>query len=1191
MCISSIWNTGAQSKRHSNGLISPLLLSLLGVLLVSLLIWYEGPLLAFDGDQPLAPEAWRWRLILLLMLIWAAWWSVTGWRVQRANRLLMQGMLGSESLSAANAVAKESEAELVVLRERMRTAMAVLRKASPGRKLSGQYLYQLPWYLFVGAPGSGKTTALTHSGLQFPLSDSHGAVAVGGVGGTRHCDWWFTDEAVLLDTAGRYTTQDSHAEVDKAAWSAFLDLLKKHRRRRPVNGVIVAISVSDLLQQNEAQRLIQAQAIRVRIQELHERLGLSFPVYVMVTKCDLLAGFAEFFETMGREERSQVWGVTFPLAQDGQVQLPDTALASFPTEFDALEKQLHSRVLERMQQERNLSRRALLYSFAQQFAGIGEVLTRFLGTVFEPNRYQDPVLLRGVYFTSGTQEGSPIDRVMASLATAFGLGRKVLPAGFGGGRSYFITRLMREVIFKEAGLAGVNPRREHRQRLWLLAAMGLIAVGTLLLLVGLTVSYQRNEALVQASTVAVTGVAQKARDLPAQGDVLAALPLLNAARELPAGFAHQDQSVPLLNRLGLYQGNKLGTGAINLYRRLLRNTLLEHIVSNMESALRRGDASNQEFLYETLRVYLMLGQREFFDAASVQAWVEVDWRRGLPQATAAQRQQLSDHVQALLDAGDEDAEPVRQDAALIAKVRQALASMPLAQRSYNRLKRQVAALRLPEPSVNAAAGRDVSSLLMRSSGAPLSQGVSGLYSVTGYRELVSRSSAAVADMAKDNWVLGREEAPSAAGAEAMKQAVLALYYADYIRQWDALLADVQLVPLTGLDQAALVVRALASNDSPLRLFLQLASRETTLEGALTQKKVEGAALRETFDEARKKLESALGDNDNGEQGGATAGNPVDLHFAPLHALVNSPAPGPLDEATVMLKDAAQYFDGAEAARRSGTPAPSGEVLTRVKRAATTLPEPLSAVLRDVDSSGGALTLGNERERLNALWNTAGAPFCRAAIEGRYPLVRNATRDVTADDFGKFFGPGGIMDDFFSKNLEPYVDMSSNPWRSRSAGSGSVSLSQDVINQFQRAARLRDMFFVSGARQPSLRFDLKSLSADPGLSKVTLDIDGQPVLYEAGVAANFTPIVLPSGKGGDRVQLHSEPSLARALSSDGPWAWLHMMDNGTLKGGQGERYQVSFKLEGHTIMYELRASSVINPFRRDSLEQFRCPGRM
>jgi type VI secretion system protein ImpL len=69
-----------------------------------------------------------------------------------------------------------------------------------------------------------------------------------------------------------------------------------------------------------------------------------------------------------------------------------------------------------MQEERDLQRRALLYRFPQQFAGLGDVLKGFLDAVFEPTRYEQGAQLRGVYFTSGTQEGNPIDRVMGALA-------------------------------------------------------------------------------------------------------------------------------------------------------------------------------------------------------------------------------------------------------------------------------------------------------------------------------------------------------------------------------------------------------------------------------------------------------------------------------------------------------------------------------------------------------------------------------------------------------------------------------------------------------------------------------------------------------------------------------------------------------------------------------------------------------
>jgi type VI secretion system protein ImpL len=1168
-------------KRLLSWLLKPPVLTAIGLLLAALLVWFEGPLLAFDGKEPLASSQARWICIGLLCLLPVIW---MGWRVlaaRRRNDRLATQVVATPPVPGA----EESAAEAAALGERMRAALAVLRRANPGWRMRGQYLYQLPWYMFVGIPGSGKTTALTHSGLQFPLADTLGAGGVQGVGGTRQCDWWFTDDAVLLDTAGRYTTHDSDAVVDKAAWTAFLDLLRKHRRRRPINGVIVALSVVDLLQQGELARQAQAQAIRARIHELHERLGQSFPVYVIVTKSDLLAGFAEFFEPFGREERAQVWGMTFPLPADGT---PDAALAAYPGQFEALERQLQARVLARMQAERDLQRRALLYGFPQQFAGIGDVLGRFLHTVFEPNRYEQPALLRGVYFTSGTQEGSPIDRVMASLAASFGLGRKVLPAGPGSGRSYFITRLLREVIFKEAGLAGVHRAAERRRQLMEWSAQAGAALLVLLLALALSISYSRNARLVAQAAGAEASLAQLAAATPPGANVLTVLPVLNAARALPAGYAARDDSVPLLNRMSLYQGDKLGDGAVAAYRRLLRTTLLPRIVATMEDALRRGDASDQDFLYETLRVYLMLGERRYLDPASVQAWVEFDWRRTLPQAGDTQRTQLLAHVAALLEEGD-DVDPVALDAALVAQVRLTLAGMPLPLRIYNRLKRQVAGLHLPEFSVNGALGRDGSSLFARTSGAPLSRGVPGLYSVAGDRKVVEASWQAVAEVTKDNWVLDRREATSVTGIDVLRGQVLQLYFADYIRQWDAFLADVRLVPLTSMDSAARVAGALAGLDSPLRTFVQAASRETTLGSVQPSGAPAGVdrLVRDKVNAARRQLESAFGDADAGADAAPADMQPVEQHFAALHKLAAGAAPTPLDGTLALIKDAALYFDAADSARRSGAPAPSGDALVRLKRGGDGLPAPLSTLMQGISSAGNGLAQGSERARLGAVWAGAGAQFCSDAIAGRYPLVHAAGHDVTADDFGKFFGPGGLMDDFFTKNLAASVDMSGPRWHWRGA-SATGGISQDALDEFQRGARLRDMFFGASGRQPSLRFGLKLQSADPAFQRLALDIDGQPLLFQSGQALPAAAILLPSGKGNGEVRFEATPALTSDWHTEGPWAWLRMIDRGTLAPAGGERYTVSFDIDGRKAVYEVTASSVLNPFRRETLEQFHCP---
>jgi len=154
--------------------------------------------------------------------------------------------------------------------------------------------------MIIGPPAAGKTTAIRNSGLEFPFGTDR---EIQGVGGTRNCDWWFSNSAIILDTAGRYITDDD----DQEEWAAFLDILRKNRSRQPINGVLVCISIADLLNAGSEEMEWHARTIRKRIDELTQRLGLRFPVYLVFTKCDLINGFVQFFEEFSRAQREQIW--------------------------------------------------------------------------------------------------------------------------------------------------------------------------------------------------------------------------------------------------------------------------------------------------------------------------------------------------------------------------------------------------------------------------------------------------------------------------------------------------------------------------------------------------------------------------------------------------------------------------------------------------------------------------------------------------------------------------------------------------------------------------------------------------------------------------------------------------------------------------------------------------------------------
>ncbi|HET9646038.1 MAG TPA: type VI secretion system membrane subunit TssM, partial [Burkholderiaceae bacterium] len=419
---------------------------------LALVIWIVGPLVAIGDWRPLASESSRRIAIGLLCIVAALRIVWSRWRARRGNAAVV-----SQLLQQPSAAAPEGESpDLAAIRERFERALLILQRArfgSGGRlqalmgRLGGRYLYELPWYLIIGAPGVGKTTALRHSGLKFPLSEEMGDDLIRGVGGTRHCHWWFTDKAVLIDTAGRFTTQDSDAGTDRATWRGFLQMLRRSRPRQPINGVLVTVSVSDLLTRNATERARYGAAVRARVQELHKDLGIQFPIYLLVTKADLLAGFMDYFAKLDKDQRATPWGFTFKRDKDAP-------LADFASEFEALEQRLVDGLIDRLQAEGDPARRARIYGFPAQFAGLRPVLHEFAESVFAPSPFEANPQLRGVYFISGTQEGTPIDRVLGAVARGYRLERMVLAPNEASGRSYFLNRLLNDVVFCEAGLAG-----------------------------------------------------------------------------------------------------------------------------------------------------------------------------------------------------------------------------------------------------------------------------------------------------------------------------------------------------------------------------------------------------------------------------------------------------------------------------------------------------------------------------------------------------------------------------------------------------------------------------------------------------------------------------------------------------------------------------------------------------------------
>ena len=1193
----------------------------LGLLAISLVIWYGGPLLALGEYRPLESSTARWIAIALVVGLYL---GKIVWRVLKAkatNSKLFDTLLRQAPAKPAADV--PGAEEIATLGSRFEDAMKVLQQARLGggdgkssgffSRLSKRYVYQLPWYMFIGAPGSGKTTALIHSGLKFPLAERFGQEAIQGVGGTRNCDWWFTDQAVLIDTAGRYTTHEANAETDRAAWNGFLALLKKFRPRRPINGVLLTISVPDLLQQSAAERETHAGILRQRLEELHQELGIRFPIYVLITKTDLLAGFAEFFQKLGAEERAQVWGATFPYSDTGDTgETGDTgktgkagaahaaapAASLFSQEFGALEKRLNDRVIDLLQEERNAQIRALIYAFPQQFAGVKSVLNDFVGKVFAPSRFVEKPLLRGVYFTSGTQEGSAIDRVIGSLGRAMRLEAKMLAPQQPSGKSFFLTRLLDAVIFNEAGLAGANLRWERRRNILQWTGLGLATAITVACVGAWTISYSRNKTYVAAVQGKVPAVAKPVAALQVTGesDVVRLLPLLQSVRELPASEADG-----LLMGLGLSQRDKLEGASNSAYRRVLQGAFLPSLSQRIESQLRNRSGQSVEFLYETLKAYVMMHNAEHFDSAALQGFIESDWERNLPQSvTAEQRAALRDHLTNLFQQGAV-ASPVPPDANLLADARAALSRMPLAERVYSRLKRLGIGKDLPEFKLATAAGPSAALVFTRPSGKPLTSGVPSMFSYQAYHSGFVKDSLVVTNQlaTEEGWVLGLAEAErikplDLKSRELLLNEVRRLYLTEYADTWSAFIDDIRLLRGGGLSQTIQQTRVIAAPDSPLRRLLQAVVKEVTL---IRVDDADKDVMRKAEDVLAKTKDTVgrlmSGPKREEAPTGASLLRPeaiVDDRFAPLREYVKgaSGQPAPIERTLSLIGELYSQLTATELAVKGGNPPPPTDLPIKAKAEAGNLPEPVKSLLGTLALAGQNQALSGMKDNLSKAVRAEIGVFCSKAIAGRYPFVKGSGSNVTQEDFAQIFASGRLMDGFFQKNLASLVDTAAQPWRFRQVGDASLGGDSGTLLQFQRAQTIRDVFFRGGATA-NLRLDFKPVAMDVSIAQFILDVDGQIVKYSHGPQVPQA-VQWPGPRGSTQVRVQLTPPGGGLGPFEGPWALFRMFDQVKIEQtSQPEKILATFTVDGRNAQFEVTASSVRNPFRLPELEQFQCPG--
>lgn len=1157
--------------------------TLLIVLLLALLVWFAGPLLAIADYKIWESAASRLFTISLLFLFWGLWLVFLNWRANKRKQAEESDEKLQERLRREETISEEQG----ILRQRYKQALRTLKGSSLYRGRSEKWRNELPWYLIIGPTGSGKTSLLDFSGIDFPLNRNDQQRLTKDVSGTRYADWYFADHAVLIDTAGRYLTQED-PQVDSSAWATLLRLLRQ-RRSRPLNGVLVNIPLEQLQGATESELEVLARKTRHRLQELHTRLNCDVPVYLVISKADNVLGFNEFFDNLSREESDQVLGASFRKEQNS------TDAAVVRQEFEELLRRLNSQVIMRIHQERDTQRRGRILDFPHQLGQIGERLCLFIELAFSGNRYQRASHLRGFYLTSAPMLQQSLDPVTARIGDNLGLPSGALPQ-LRSGRPRFINHLLSRVIFPEADLASLDQKEVRRidwgQRAMYATALVVLGLFALLWAGGFSSNHKRLE---EVRDIAQQ-LAQPQQAVAPEEDAQQTLKVLNRLYAATQVFPPKGD-VSLTQRTGLYQGEKVNPELQQHYHEALQSLLLPRVAQQLEAQI-RANSSDRDSLFNSLRAYLMLNLEERRDNAFLEEWLAADWAVRY-QGNARVQSDLNDHFRRLLDASFV---PYALDNQLVSDARNILREDSLATVVYRMMRDQADSL--PPYYLSSKMGPQANLIVGADYRIP------GFYTMAGYRKtFVTQGASMVKDILRDNWVLGDDGSLSIADLGTLMVELEQLYFRDYAHYWSEAVAQLRIEPLVTAQQGVSLLSGITAANSPVQQLLAEIRENTSFPAPLAAAgeavEAAGEQLTGKAGKAAKLATAAAEKAQDAVKVPDGARRALERRFTPLHALLdadNMASPElaaifqVLDDLQRQLSILAYAGDPGQAAFEMAKTRMGGQqdAINQLRSRSTTLPQPLGNWMAMIAEDSWGLILKEAHGYINQRYQQEMYASYSNSLRQRYPFSGQSESEVALADFREFFKEQGTASRFFNTYLRPFISGSGDELRIRRVDGRSLPLSANFLAQMNRIQTIRRSFFAENPNEPLVLFKLEPYSLDSNLSRAEFRFDQQQLEYRHGPIMQ-SAFRWPAEGGQGRSSLSVEQLDGRRAMverNSGPWSLFRLFDLMDIGYHSGRDVLIlKANLDGMHTSYLLHSQRSPNPFDRSVLRAFRLPASL
>ena len=1155
--------------------------TLLLTLVLVALVWLVGPLVAV-ADHVLL-ESVVARLVATVILIFC-WGLLVAISLSHRRKQELANPEKNQAREQENRSREQLRDEARIIKERLKAAIKTVT-SSNFYGPTGRSRYVLPWYLVIGIGNSGKTSMLLNSGLKFPLNEQADRYLYQ-LKATQYCEILYSNEALFVDTPGRYTDSSSESPGNRM-WIKLLKRIFHVRPARPLNGVIVCVAMRDIMEIDSARREHQARTIRTRLNDIQKHLHSDVPVYLVLTKCDTVPGFAEFFAHLSRAEREQVFGC--PAGEDGMKP------GSVRLELKTLMQTLNAQIIPKIHQERDMPSRGGLFRFPQELAQLGPRLEDFISEAFGTSRYHKPVMFRGFFFSSAFTAHDVMKAAAREGELSYQTGHRAIGGDYAKG--FFLLRLLEKLIIPEARLAETDKEHIWRSR-FKRYGLQLGAVGVFLFLAAfLGVSFSNNYSRLEALDAGYAAFKAEQTKVATPGDAKAVLPELAKARETTAVYSPGDDP-SITYGLGLYQGRTFSKVTNAAYLGVLNTRLMPLIRAAAAQKVEANLASrNLGELKTALRTYLMLCQPERIQQPFLNTQLEFEWS-GRYAGQAGTQEALRQHMNYLLAHG---IVPVEPDASLLDRARKAMLKVPLAERVYQKMKEEAEQSGKPAFTFRAAIGESP----FDGDTFPIPY----LYTRVGYEEyLIQRCPAIIHGLTDEDWIFGDNLAVlSPFDADKIAREVRAMYFRDYVQQWNRAVQALSVRTPTTIADAGKLAEQLTVGLTPavlalreIRANLDFMVKEET---AAPAGKVEEVAKEEGKRKLQQKLAGKTGTRmakaltnqaaasidemrRQSQEDAQRDARAVQRYFVPLDSLLDASGnPNPALKAVGdNMAGAGAYFN-----KLLDSDAPGQRVMTalleiadgkddtlrRLGASAEKLPSPVRGWYETVASGGlramlytGAAAIDQAyRERVLSVYNRNLRAF--------YPFQPDADKDANLADFAAFFQNGGVLDSFYDAYLRPFVTPNGTP---RTVMGHTLPISSQAVLRLQRSNRVQDAFFMSG-RDPGISFLMEPYAMDASLKQITLTNAGKSISYWHGPIQG-TAFTWPAqdGQGGEAsLTFEDLAGISSSATTRGEWAIFRLLRGSNIKRQEGNNCLIEVQRNGKWAQFLIQFRNKVNPF--------------